>query len=115
MDLAKDLKESLQKMAEVVKLNKKIMIFPEGTRTTTGKLGDFKKTYAVISAELNIPIVPVAISGAYEGMSSGKKRIKPGSKITLTFLPPVNPAGLAPETLNTLVKGQIAETIGEKI
>lgn len=115
MDLAKDLKESLQKMAEVVKLDKKIMIFPEGTRTTTGKLGDFKKTYAIISAELNIPIVPVAISGAYEAMSSGKKRIKPGSKITVTFLPPVNPAGMTPEALNTKIKGQIAETIGEQI
>jgi long-chain acyl-CoA synthetase len=115
MDLAKDLKESLQKMAEVVKLDKKIMIFPEGTRTTTGKLGDFKKTYAIISTELNIPIVPVAISGAYEAMSSGKKRIKPGSKITVTFLPPVSPAGQTPETLNLIIKSQIAETIGEKI
>ncbi len=115
MDMAKDLKESLQKIAEVVKLDKKIMIFPEGTRTTTGKLGDFKKTYAIIGAELNIPVVPVAISGAYEAMSSGKKRIKPGSKITVTFLPPVSPAGLAPETLNSIIKGQIAKAIGENI
>ena len=32
-----------------------------------------------------IPIVPVAISGAYEAMSSGKKRIKSGSKIVVNF------------------------------
>lgn len=108
MDLTKDLKQSIQKMAEVVKLGRKILIFPEGTRTTTGDLGEFKKTYAILSTELNIPVVPVAISGAFEAMSSGRKKIKPGSKITVTFLPPVYPEGLSPEDLNARVKEQIA-------
>jgi long-chain acyl-CoA synthetase len=114
MDLTKDLKESIHKMAEVVKLGKKIMIFPEGTRTKTGNLGEFKKTYAILSAELDIPVVPVAISGAYEAMSSGKKKIKPGSKISVTFLPPVHPGDQTPEALNASVKSQIAEILGEK-
>jgi long-chain acyl-CoA synthetase len=111
MDLSKELKESIQKMAEVVKQGKKILIFPEGTRTKTGDLGDFKKTYAILSSELNIPIVPVAIAGAYEAMSSGKRRIKSGSKIVVSFLPPVDPAGKTPEDLNSLIKNQIAETL----
>ncbi len=111
MDLSKELKESIHKMAEVVKLGKKILIFPEGTRTTTGQLGDFKKTYAILSTELNVPIVPVAISGAYEAMSSGKKKIKSGSKIMVEFLPPVEPAGLTPEALNSLIKSKIYKSI----
>ena len=111
MDLAKELKESIHKMAEVVKLGKKILIFPEGTRTTSGQLGDFKKTYAILSTELDIPIVPVAISGAFEAMSSGKKKIKSGSKITVTFLPPIAPAGMTPEELNAEVKNRILATI----
>jgi long-chain acyl-CoA synthetase len=111
MDLSKDLKESIHKMAEVVKLGKKILIFPEGTRTRTGDMGDFKKTYAILSAELNIPILPVAISGAYEAMSSGKKKIKSGSKIIVEFLPPVEPAGMTPEQLNTVIRDRIAETV----
>jgi len=111
MDLAKDLKESIHKMAEVVKLGKKILIFPEGTRTRTGDMGDFKKTYAILSAELNIPILPVAISGAYEAMSSGKKKIKSGSKIIVEFLPPVEPAGMTPEELNAIIRDRIAETV----
>ncbi|MCX6220003.1 MAG: AMP-binding protein [Bacteroidia bacterium] len=111
MDLTKDLKESIQKMAEVVKLGKKILIFPEGTRTTTGNIGDFKKTYAILSSELSIPIVPVAITGAYEAMSSGKKKIKSGSKIVVEFLPPVDPDGMTPELLNATVKTKIAETV----
>ena len=112
MDLSRELKESIHKMAEVVKLGKKILIFPEGTRTTSGNLGDFKKTYAIISSELNIPIVPVAISGAYEAMSSGKKKIKSGSRIVVTFLPQIDPAGLTPENLNAEVRNQILANIG---
>ncbi len=111
MDLTKDLKESIHKMAEVVKLGKKIMIFPEGTRTTTGTMGDFKKTYAILSTELNIPILPVAITGAYEAMSSGKKKIKAGSKIIVEFLPPVDPAAMTPEELNSTIKNMITGAV----
>jgi long-chain acyl-CoA synthetase len=107
MDLTKDLKNSILKMAEVVKQGKKILIFPEGTRTLSGEMGDFKKTYAILSAELNVPVVPVAINGAYEAMSSGAKKIKKGAKITVEFLPPVYPGKLTPEALNELVKQKI--------
>jgi long-chain acyl-CoA synthetase len=111
MDLAKELKESIIKMAEVVKLGKKILIFPEGTRTTSGNIGDFKKTYAILSSELNIPVLPVAITGAYEAMSSGKKKIKSGSKIVVEFLPPVDPAGMTTDILNATIKAAITETV----
>jgi len=109
MDLSKDLKHSIQKMAEVVKQGKKILIFPEGTRTLNGEIGKFKKTYTILSAELNIPIVPVAITGAYAAMSSGAKKIKKGEKITIEFLPAIYPEGMTPEELNDLVKQRIVE------
>jgi long-chain acyl-CoA synthetase len=111
MDLTNDLKYSIQKMAEVVKQGKKILIFPEGTRTKTGEMGDFKKTYAILSAELNIPVVPIAISGAYKAMSSGQKRIKRGEKITVEFLPAVYPENLKPEELNEIVKERIMKAV----
>ena len=97
-------------MAEVVKLGKKILIFPEGTRTTTGVLGKFKKTYAILSSELNIPIVPIAISGAYYGDSTDKLRIR-RTKITVEFLPAINPSGLSPEALNDLARQRIEERV----
>ena len=98
MDLARDLKESIHKMAEVVKLGKKILIFPEGTRTVTGGIGTFKKTYAILSTELNIPVVPIAISGAYYGDPKDKMRIK-RTKITVEFLPAISPEGLTSDEL----------------
>ncbi len=109
MDLSNDLKHSIQKMAEVVKQGKKILIFPEGTRTLSGSLGKFKKTYAILSTELNVPIVPVAITGAYVAMSSGARKIKRGEKIIIEFLPAISPEGMTPEELNALVKQRIVE------
>lgn len=113
MDLSKDLKHSIQKMAEVVKQGKKILIFPEGTRTLDGEIGSFKKTYAILSAELNVPVVPVVIKGAYEAMSSGAKKIKWGEHISVEFLPAVYPENRTPEELNELVRQQIVEAKGK--
>ena len=110
MDLTKELKESILKMAEVVKLGKKILIFPEGTRTLTGKTGTFKKTYALISAELKIPIVPIAITGAYYGDPKDRFRIK-RTKIVVEFLPAIEPAGLNADELNELVRKQIIKRL----
>ena len=108
MDITKDLKESIHMMSEVVKLGKKILIFPEGTRTETGKIENFKKTYAILSTELNIPVVPIAISGAYYGDATDKKRIR-RTKITVEFLPAISPEGLNIDELNDLVKQRIEE------
>ena len=109
MDLSKDLKHSILKMAEVVKQGKKILIFPEGTRTLSGNLGKFHKTYAILSTELNVPVVPVVITGAYAAMSSGAKKIKKGERISIEFLPAVYPEGMTPEELNELVRQRIVE------
>jgi len=94
-----------------VKQGKKILIFPEGTRTLNGNLGKFHKTYAIISAELNVPVVPVVITGAYAAMSSGTKKIKRGERICIEFLPAVYPEGMTPDELNALVKQRIVEAI----
>jgi len=109
MDLSKDLKQSILKMAQVIRQGKKILIFPEGTRTRNGKMGEFKKTYTIISTELNIPILPVVISGAFEAMSSGSRKIKRGEKITVEFLPVVYPGQMNQEELNDLVKQRIID------
>ena len=73
VDVNKDLKLSIQKLAEVLKKGKNLMIFPEGTRTLTGKLGDFKQTFAILSQELKVPVIPVAINGSYDILPSGSK------------------------------------------
>jgi Long-chain acyl-CoA synthetases (AMP-forming) len=107
VDIDQDLKESIQKMGEALKTNNNIMIFPEGTRTRNGELGDFKKTFAILSCELNIPIVPVSIKGAFEALPRGSRFPKPFTKVEIDFLPPVYPEGHTYDTLAQQVQNNI--------
>lgn len=111
MDVNKDLKESIQKLAEVLRKGKNIIIFPEGTRTKTGKMGEFKKTFAILSKELNIPVVPVAISGAYKAMPRKAIFPRPLSKISISFSEPVYPDQYTSDELTIVVKEKINRMI----
>ncbi len=101
MDMS-NLKESIQKMGEALKKKKNIIIFPEGTRTTDGKLGEFKKTFAILSKELNVPVVPVSIKGAFQAMPKGSKIPRP-HRVQVEFLPPVYPKS-STESYESLTK-----------
>jgi len=103
MDINKDLKESLQKLAAVLRKKKNIIIFPEGTRSQTGKLGEFKKAFAILSRELNVPVVPVSIEGANKAMPKGSILPRPWKKINIKFHKPVYPEGHNYDTLTELV------------
>jgi long-chain acyl-CoA synthetase len=93
VDVQQDLKQSIQTLAEALKKGKNVVIFPEGTRSKTGELGEFKKTFAILSKELNVPVAPIAIDGAFDVLPKGKHFPKPFKKITITYLPPIKPLG----------------------
>lgn len=113
MDVNKDLKESIQKLAEVLKKGKNIIIFPEGTRTKTGKPGEFKKTFAILSKELNIPVVPVAINGAYRAMPGNAIFPRPFSRISVSFSQPIYPQGYSSDELAHKVQERIQQMVSE--
>lgn len=91
VNINRRLKESLQQMAAVLQRKENLLIFPEGTRTKDGQPGVFKPTFAILSCECNVPVVPVVIQGAFEAMPSGSAVPKPFKKISVCFLPPIYP------------------------
>ncbi|MBU0473481.1 MAG: AMP-binding protein [Bacteroidetes bacterium] len=111
VDINNDLKKSLQKMAAVLKSGKNMIIFPEGTRSVDGELGDYKKTFAILSSELNVPIVPVAIGGAYKALPKGSFIPRPFKKICVKFLEPINPAGHSYDSLTNEVYKKVASEL----
>jgi long-chain acyl-CoA synthetase len=113
VDINKDLKLSIQKLAEALKKGKNLMIFPEGTRTHNGKIGDFKQTFAILSHELNIPVIPVAIRGAYDILPSGSRFPRFFRKVTVSFLAPVFPENHTYESLKNIVQQRVAGKLGE--
>ena len=61
-----------------------VVIFPEGTRTATGRLGEIKSGFALLAKKAGVPVVPVAIVGAYECWPRSRLLPRPG-RIRLEF------------------------------
>ncbi len=90
VDAEKNVRESMQKAAAVLLAGKNIMIFPEGIRTRDGKIQPFRKSFAILGSVLSVPIVPVAVTGAYESMPPGA--VFPGKgSVKIHFAPPIYP------------------------
>ncbi len=62
--------EALRSAYLVLKRGKGLCFFPEGLRSSTGKIGKFKKGFGVLAKETGAKLVPVAIEGAYEAWPS---------------------------------------------
>ena len=103
--------DSIKRMASVLKKGRNVLIFPEGTRSRNGGLGEFKQTFTLLACEINVPIVPVAIDGAFEAFPRNRKFPHPFKKITVTYLPPISPEGKTREELAAAVKEAIKEKI----
>ena len=105
MDM-RTLKESICQLAEILKHGGNLVIFPEGTRTKDGTIGTFKKTFAILSKELQVPIVPVRIIGAFEALPRTRNTIHP-NKIRVEYLKPVYPGDSSYELLVEEVRNAI--------
>ncbi len=57
---------------------KVLNIYPEGERAFDGNLHDFKKGAAILSTELGLAIVPVALDGLHKIWPRNSWRIRPG-------------------------------------
>src|SRR4029077_215844 len=71
-----------------------LLLFPEGTRTTTGRLGAFQPGVFRMAVELQAPIVPVTVTGMYRVMRKGSLLIRPGYDVTVYCDAPIDTRGL---------------------
>ncbi len=82
----RDLRKSIQ--SEVAQ-GHSILLYPEGTRTTTGHIGPFQEGVFRIAQYIGIPIVPVTTTGWYEVMRKGSSMIYTGREVTVYFDEPI--------------------------
>lgn len=66
------------------------MIFPEGTRTTDGKLRPFKRGAFVIAKKYNFQVLPVVLEGGYHAMPSGSWKFRFRNTFNVSILDPID-------------------------
>jgi len=91
--------EALRSCYYVLKNGKGLCFFPEGLRSTTGEIGEFKKGFGVLAKVTGAMLVPVAIMGAHEAWPSTAKYPK-CYPIKVRFGKPISPDILEKEGLS---------------
>ncbi|MFH1019294.1 MAG: lysophospholipid acyltransferase family protein [Pseudomonadota bacterium] len=70
--------KSLDEAARRIADGTSVIIFPEGTRSPDGRLGQFKAGTMVLAIKAGVPVVPVAIVGTHQILPKGRLLVKPG-------------------------------------
>lgn len=61
-----DTTASIKLACRLLQEGKKVLIFPEGTRTATGEIETFKSGITLLAKRTNCPVIPAYIHGSYE-------------------------------------------------
>ena len=100
-----------------LKAGELVLIFPEGTRTPDGEIKPFKSGFCAIARRSKVPIVPVAIEGAYQAWPKSAKIPQPG-QVRLKIGDPIpadKVAELSDEELTQLVQDEVSRLQQELI
>jgi 1-acyl-sn-glycerol-3-phosphate acyltransferase len=100
---SEEARKTLEEAIKTIKGGCSVIIFPEGTRSKTGQIQNFKKGGFYLALNGKIPIIPTVISGTQYTVSEKSKLLKRGT-IKIKFLPAVN--------IENSENGQISKWVG---
>ena len=96
-------RKTLEKATHTIKDGCSVIVFPEGTRSKTREIQNFKKGGFIIALHGKIPILPTVIAGTQYIFPKGSRLVKTG-KIRIKFLPKVSANNYSYENRNDFVK-----------
>lgn len=88
--------KSLKAIFNVLKSKGAILIFPEGTRSSDGKLAEPKPGIGMIACKAKATVIPTRIMGTFEVWGRQKKLPLIGGSIHICFGPPMTVSDIDP-------------------
>ncbi|MFH1904467.1 MAG: lysophospholipid acyltransferase family protein [bacterium] len=102
---------TFKELIKALNAKKAIILFPEGTRSIDGKLGQGKIGVGMLALKADVPIVPAYIDGAIKAFPKDGKWIHP-KKIRVIFGKPIMPNSKDPNKNNyRRISAQVMESI----
>jgi putative phosphoserine phosphatase/1-acylglycerol-3-phosphate O-acyltransferase len=95
--------EGLKPAVTALREGRSIAIAPEGTRSSTGKLGRFKKGAFHIAMQAGVPVVPIVFRNALDVLPRGAVVLRPAT-VEVVVLPPVDTRGWTRENLDQRIE-----------
>jgi long-chain acyl-CoA synthetase len=83
-----EVRSSFERCGRIADEGKSILIYPEGTRSTTGRMGSFQAGIGLLAKELGLPVIPVGLEGTFAVLPKGSRFPRSGG-ITVTFGTPI--------------------------
>jgi len=100
---------SLKRAAEKIRAGANVIIFPEGTRSPTGALQEFKSGGFHLAIQAGVPICPATVSGSRRIARKGSLRVERGA-LKIVYGKPIATEGLGAEDCQQL-KARVRQAI----
>jgi len=103
----------LREAVEMISRGKSLLVFPEGSRSPDGNVGEFKTGVFLAAIRAGVPVVPITIHGSRHVLPPHSWHIRPGT-IILHMAAPITTAGLdkhQAEELAARVRAHISESL----
>ena len=97
-----DAQGGVDRSASMLRQGHSFLVFPEGTRSSDGRLAPFKKGAFLMAINGEVDLLPMIIEGSYGLMPRGSLAVKNG-KVRVRFLDPIPASDLAYADRETLL------------
>lgn len=88
-----------------------VVVFPEGTRSEDGQVGRFKRGAFQIAYDLELPMIPISLSGCREMMPKGATIVNLGKKVHMHIDKPIDTKTIEQEQIIELTRDIVIKNI----
>ena len=107
-------KETYEKARHTLRDGMSVVVFPEGARTFTGHMGEFKRGAFMLADELQLPVVPLTINGSFDIMPRTNKWYHVNRhNLTLTIHAPIDPTGQGADDIKSIMQKSYDEIMAD--